>query len=296
MKSLSFQSRPQLSRHAGRAFTLVELLFSILIIGVLAGILIVGLRSATAGARSAADTQTASALKLGIENFSQQFGIAPPLVKDKGAGTSTNPITTTGAILYCDPQNATDATFLRNNPAAASDLRYSVHSLAYYLVGSLDQASDGWDGPGMRSVSRDGAFKLSDRAKFEPFIDAGKGSFRVYFSGTAVSKDGRVEIRDRNETPIRYYRWLDGVAYPDSPGSFLVRKPEDLNVPSMVGDPKTDPTLRDSTWAVVMAGANKLFGDEPIAEIRQALASNPGDSDEKVRAEAKKDNIVEVGR
>lgn len=282
----------------GRGFTLIEALFSVLIIGVLAGILVVGIRAATSAARSGADTQSAAAIKLGIDNFESLFEIPPPLVKDRGEGSVSNPIAPNGVILIYDEGNATDAQFLRNDPAAAEDLRYSVHSLAYYLVGSLGEKSDGFEGPGMRRVSRDGTFKLSDREKFEPFIDAGKGNFQL-FQGADFVKDGKVELRDRNQVPIRYYRWLSGKAYSDAPGQMLVRKPEDLNIPEMVGDATTadaDATLRSARWAVVMAGPNKVFGDEPIEELRLALASGAGDPEDKVRADAKADNIVEVGR
>lgn len=280
-------------RGAARAFTIVELLVSIIVIGILVALLIVSVRATVRQTRGVADSQAAGAVRLALEQFRQEYGFVPPLVKDDGdprAG-STDPLTSSGVLLVYDVSDGTDSEVLRNRPARDPDRRYSVYALSYYLVGSLPASLDGVEGPGFRTPNRDGTFRLSDRATSEPKIDMGKGAFSVEPDPDAKT-NGRYELRDRRGTPIRYYRWLTGRE--KTAGNFVVEGPDDLNVPAMVGDATADARLRDAQCAIVAAGDNGVFGDEPIATIRQRLSLSDGVPEPQARDQAKSDNIVEV--
>ena len=112
---------------------------------------------------------------------------------------------------------------------------------------------------------------------------------------------------DNNNVAFRYYRWLPGREQPAGSGNFIVETLADLNIPVMVArDPAAFPQLvdrperditknaqlRDATFAIVSAGANKVFGDESVDVLQAALGSG---TETELRREAESDNAVEVG-
>jgi type II secretory pathway pseudopilin PulG len=333
---------------ARAGFTMVEIMFSVLVLGILIGLLIVGARSATKYVKKSADEQTVRNLAMAVKEFKREFGFAPPLVKEKvGAAGSPDrlPMRTMigggGAVI--DETNAddyaisvykltvpADVLILQNNgvtPNATEPLedeRYSVRTLAVYLAGALNYRInsrlsqtdpnmvplDGVQGPGFFKPRADGRFDVPTELRppvsatpskrgipYESMVNLGGSAIKLYNGNLPEI----VALADRNNVPIRYYRWEPNPAITD----ILLK----LSVPAMVGrvgtgfalptpaarDLSANAELRSASWAIVAAGANKVFGDEPIAELRSAL-SMPGESDEKVRQEAEEDNIVEVGQ
>ena len=184
-------------------------------------------------------------------------------------------------------------------------MRFSNYSLAWYLAGAADEI-DSVDGPGMGKVTALGGF-VPGRT-FGPYLATAGAGLSVV---DVDREEGRVELRDRNDTPVRFYRWLNG-----RPGDSAVRYDTDdeltqRNVPGVVGgssiavaesDPDeveaiTDPRLRSASWGVVMAGADGVFGDfaaEGADALSAATGSSATDTDA-LETEARADNIVEVG-
>lgn len=258
------------ARRAGApGFTLVELLFVIALIFLLMGLLLGGIRYATRTAKGASDRATASALKSGVSQFAQSFSIAPPMVKDGHVPVFNpvgplNPPAPPGPnqvpVIY-SPGVPAELTFLRfaengtSSPGAGvRDMRFSLYSLSYYVLGALD--SDGQPGPGFRSPKRDGSFEKSGRT-FNPFFDVSKNAHAAV---ETIPGSGRIELRDSRGVGIRYYRWKTGWLYPS--GSYEVNKLADLNVPWIVGDASVNADLKNADYAIVLAGPNGLFGDE----------------------------------
>jgi type II secretory pathway pseudopilin PulG len=297
---------PTPARHRRRGMTLMEILFSVLIIFLLMGILLISLRAATKYGQASADRRTVSGLRIGVETFVREFGFLPPLVKDNLAGAGSGPLDSSNEWpLVYDPANATDEAFLQGEGLAgnAPDARFSIYSLAYYLVGALDTPSpdghpiDGVLGPGFRAPTRDGRFPHTGR-KIGSMYDPGRSSPGI----AAVDRDeGRFELRDRKDVPIRYYSWLPdrGVLGSQDLAKFA-------NVPALVGDPLRDPKVRGARWAIVAAGPNGLVGDEWLyppghrlhvseadAKTRLGLAADA--STAALERAAKEDNIVETG-
>ncbi|MBZ0172110.1 MAG: type II secretion system GspH family protein, partial [Phycisphaerales bacterium] len=69
-------------RRDGRAFTLPEILVSVLIIGILMAIILVAVNHAGALVGQKADRASVSAIAQGVRQFDQTFGFPPPLVQD----------------------------------------------------------------------------------------------------------------------------------------------------------------------------------------------------------------------
>ena len=63
-------------------FTLIEVLVVITIIVILIALLLVSLAGARRSAGSAAERQSVVALKMGVEQFKNEHGFLPPMVKD----------------------------------------------------------------------------------------------------------------------------------------------------------------------------------------------------------------------
>lgn len=279
------------------AFTIVELLIGIVIIGVLAALLIVSVRSAVKTTKNAADTQTLSTVRMAVDKFKQDFGFLPPLIHDNGdtGQGSANPINSSGRPVIVELEDD-DADFLRTTPTdPTQEKRYSVRSLAYYLVGVLDAKSDGVDGPGFRVPTSEGNFRLTDRTVNQPMVDLGKSSITLYAESDAKTT-GRYELRDRKNNPIRYYRWLAGREDPVGSKKYVVEKPEDLNIPAILGDPASSPKLRDAQFGLVMAGEDGVFGDEDLTVLVTKLGLPNNTPEATVRAKARADNVVEVGK
>jgi len=250
-----------------RAFTLVELLVSIGVITLLLTILIVALGGARNTAQRVAAQQTVTSLGTAVRAFKNDFGFAPPLVKDNNSdkyGPARVPsVTAPPSPVFNGPpinlpgnvtpqtfrfstaaDNAADRDYLRLSAVTdprdwqtTADYRFSEYSLAYYLVGALPATVDGVDGPGFTGVTRDGAFTRSG-VRYAPYFDtAGQpDSIGLYVSdGITLAqseREGRYELRDRNGVAIRYYRWLSGD--PAGGAARQVRTPNDLRVPFTV--------------------------------------------------------------
>jgi hypothetical protein len=323
----------------GRGFSLVEIMFSLLVIFLLMGMIIVGVRHVWKKAKETGERAAVVALKQGADKFKEQFGILVPLVWDNIPGLNyrvrfpQGPVSPTGTNVAKSPvvylvsenaaQQAREDSFLRNQPRLANgpDLRFSVYSLPYYLIGALGKDVDGVDGPGFLEVNRDGSFKVPEwmwsgnagtrpqklPRKFDSFFDARGGSRTVRYIDPT---QWRVELQDGEGEPYRYYRWIRGnnsiAGQPDS-----IVTLDDLNVPFVVGDPAENPKLRDADYAIVSAGPNDLYGDEdkyPTTSpwymsltdmaVKLGIGGSPSDAgfDVKVHEAARQDNVVEVGK
>lgn len=159
---------------AGRGaagFTIIELLVSIAVIGILIGLLIVVGRIAIQQARKASAQRTVQAMKQGVEQFRQDHGFLPPLIADEATNGMPNfrdtPIYTPNAgevnplrpvfATYrvsltndpSDPNKARERDYLRgwttgNQRVNADDYndradrRFSAYSLGVYLAGLGD--------------------------------------------------------------------------------------------------------------------------------------------------------------
>ncbi|HLO41866.1 MAG TPA: hypothetical protein VK176_12650 [Phycisphaerales bacterium] len=311
-----------LSRRGVRGFTLIQMLIALAILGTLVGLLIVAMTQARKSATAVADGQTLASLTTGIEAFSSACDFAPPLVRDK-AKSDAKTIDTVNVggsnvsvISVYTP--AADGPFLRGenfsinqaNPLAAEDRRYSTCSLGFYIAGVLthparsstpDTPIDLVAGPGIGRPNLSGGF---EKGKLGPFVDASTRTLNIVRNEDATFPTA--EISDRNQVPIRYYRWLkDRNAV----------KWEDLNIPPMVVGPEyakymsttpaeqrgqPDAQVNAANWAVVMAGANKVFGDEDVTTIVNALRAVGESVDNStpeatLRARAWADNITRVG-
>lgn len=309
-------------------FTIIELLVTIGAIALLIGLLIVGLQKGMLLAKGSADQQTARSIKLAIDQFKQNFGFVPPLVKDvkysmwledhplipgeKRVAVYLPRRTDTGGFNKDWKDLRGDDITTENDP----DKRYSTASLAYYLVGVLDTPVnssvkipiDGVQGPGFVTPLVDGAFKVPAALKdpnqkpvskrtgrvFQSMVDVGRSGLRVY-RDTTDATGAKIELQDRTGTAFRYYRWKQGERGQTS-GAIKIKDVKDLNVPAVVGDPAENPLLREADFAVVGAGPNGVFGDEPLSVITDKLGLGADYGESRARQLAREDNVVEVGR
>lgn len=337
-------------RSARRAFTLLEILLSVLIIGVLISLLFVVASAARKSIARVADQRMVESLRTGAVQFKDKFAFSIPLVKDQvtaaGSGADTrarlklDTSTNERGILVYSTSVPADVTALTvptigpdpDNPL--QDNRYSEQSLPYYLFGALEAAVmssgqlntlpiDGVSGVGFYKPTVNGTFEIptSVRAaaatgstarnrgseKFEPFAELGSSMtlLPVRASGTA---EGVVTLNDRNGVPIRYYKWLPAAASPTDQWATYRSMPPIVGRDSVNQIPgesiraerdfRENTALRNASWAIVAAGPNKAFGDEPVAELARIMgASIPADSAETIalRRKAELDNVVEVG-
>ena len=287
------QTRTTRTRAAARAgFTIIELGVSILVIAILIGLLLVGLNQLSRTAQSGAERANVIALRIAVESFKNDFGFAPPLVNDglvyPGGGTPGVPLVSGGSRNFVDvyeTSDPADVTFLQGD-TGNPDLRFSLYSLPYYLVGVLDADYDGKDGPGFREPARDGTFRTAGGRLFDPKFDVSRNPDKLV---EVNAMEGRFELRDRNGIAYRYYRWL-----PAQAGTTVT----DLRrVPSLLGDPADDIALRDAEYAIVAAGPNRVFGDlatETEQALRDELGRSPTTSE--LASQGRSDNVVEVGR
>lgn len=289
-------SRASIAAASRSGFTIIELGVSILVIAILIGLLLVGLNSMSRSAQSGAERANVIAMRIAVEQFKNDFGFAPPLVKDgltyPGGGTAGVPLGTlagqNAALVYrTDDPTGMDQEFLRGD-SGNPDLRFSVYSLPYYLIGVLDADYDGADGSGFREPTRFGTFRQAGGRLTDPLFDAAGDADRLV---EVNADEGRFELRDRNGISYRYYRWL-----PDE--SAAGKTVTDLrNVPALLGDPADNIALRDAEYAIVAAGPNRVFGDratETQEELEDELGR--GKTIDQLEAEGREDNVVEVGR
>lgn len=324
---------PRVARQQGDrgAFTLVELLVSVLVLGVLLGLLVVGIRYATSAARGSVDAANVASLKMGVDRFKDEFGFLPPLVRDMDdqAPASGRRVVRRGpeyAMSVYDTSSASDRDRLRARGITPGvlDYRFSENTLAYYILGVLERKVvdgveapiDGVPGPGMLRPNTDGTFMVPAWMKtagppsttrqgqrWEAFVSAGKRGMGVEVSSTDPDD---VRIVDRNGKAYRYYRWLRGRG--TGPNPDLVQDPSDLNIPILLTlVPGLGARLNDAEYAILSAGPDGLFGNEhqlpathpdhlPLTEMARRLGL-PSDAPEgRVVETAARDNRAEVGR
>lgn len=211
-------------------FTLIELMVTIAIIAVLISLATIGLTSALNFAKVSGEQQAAASIKLGVEQFRQEFGFLPPLVlhdEDKTvASTAINPVrrfSNTDIVTNTVGGRVTSefnhSVFLEGFNAAGNrgvtadsrlgssaaniaatytaDRRFSEYSLAYYLVGALPAAVDGVDGPGMNPPQSDGTFSAITDSKSKRVSAAA----RVYQPFIDVSR-GKPKLDVQLSTPV----------------------------------------------------------------------------------------------
>ncbi len=198
---------PRCARRSG-GFTLIEIIVSVLIISLLIGLLITGVRVAATTARDQALRATVRTLGLAVRQFESQFGYPPPLVHDGEMMSSPLPTEPGGATVPDAPvydlgggaglrrpaafQGAEGDLFLRGyDPSSGvrypfdtstglqgvADERYSKFSLPYYVIGVLGANVDGVDGPGFNEPRRTGGFQLANGTpRYESFFDLGRAS------------------------------------------------------------------------------------------------------------------------
>ncbi|MBL9031867.1 MAG: type II secretion system protein [Phycisphaerae bacterium] len=284
---------------ARRAFTLIELLVAILVLAVLIGLLIVGLRAASRTARGAADLATLTALKNATTQFKQIVGFAPPLADD-AMGPLVGASTVVKVFRLSDFSPGGDVERLRTppvDPNVAPDLRFSIYSIPIYLIGVLDAPVDGKAGPGLRIPKKEGSFEKAGKI-LDPFFDVSRNAKAIFAVDAAR---GRYVLRDGKGVAFRYYFWLHDAG--DPPSNTPLK--DYLNIPWIVGD-ESNPDLRDAQWAVVSAGPDGVFGDEDLLppthpqfltlaqmQTRMGAGSLSGPA---LRARAREDNSVEAGR
>jgi type II secretory pathway pseudopilin PulG len=272
MPNNATQFQPQSPRARHAAFTIVEVLFSILIIGILLALLIGGVSLTTRVARSTADRQAVSTIRTAIAQFEKEAGFIPPLVRDRAqtaAWTEPGAAGTRRVAVYAVqvPAQALALRVPTQVPTATNPLldnRFSESSLAYYLVGALERSLqgaagipiDGVPGPGFYKPRLDGTFEIPADVRngaaagsqrigtiIRPLVDVGRTSPKL---ATLGSNPDAVQLVDNNNVAFRYYRWLPGREVPANSGNFIVETLADLNIPVMVArDPAAYPQLVD---------------------------------------------------
>lgn len=174
--------QPHPIRSARRAFTLVELLAAVTVIGILIGIVFIALGGATQQARASLATRQLGTIQQGVAQFETDFGYLPPLLSDytdvPGSGFAG-----TDKVLVTPEGQATFGATLQQQAEFVSDAykasRYSSeYSIAAYLIGiaelsgnatvqdrdgedfllAADDGDDGVVGPGLRDPGPDRAW------------------------------------------------------------------------------------------------------------------------------------------
>lgn len=193
-----------------RGFTLIEMLMSILVIGVLLSLVIVAAVHVTRLAKDTVNSQTLRSISAAMAQFKTENGILPPLVRDQQASNNVTQVTlgspakTYVNVLFRDKaQNDADQVLLRtqtvtdaSNPFGGAgfgqrDRRYSERSLAVYLLGAMNALDinntlplDGVLGLGSYKAFGDGSFDIPksvrDRANSSnPNAEPNRGGGKV---------------------------------------------------------------------------------------------------------------------
>ncbi len=180
--------RPQTTKRRvrrGSGFTMIEIMFAVLIMGILMGLLIGSVRLVTQMSKATVDRQTVHTIQMGTFQFKTQFGFQMPLVRDKEPGATSPTYGIFEAVPGVTPaqnrisvHSVRDANYLAymqspgpgvtaNNPLA--DDRYSERSILIYLAGqfSVDLTAslpglpiDGVAGAGFCKPLTDGSFAI----------------------------------------------------------------------------------------------------------------------------------------
>lgn len=230
-----------------------------------------------------------------------------------------------------DVTNDQDLRFLRGEglQPADEDLRFSEASLPYYLAGACpvrvrgeDGAApiDGVPGAGFLPPNADGTYKLTEAQKkpstsaprtlagrVDPLVDTSKPALRLITDlnpDTVVGEPSAVKFANRKGDVYRYYRWLPDAKLKTASGTGSVSDAvyEDFyNIPIAVADWsawKDNPQIRDARYAVVLPGADGLYGDEDLSVIAAKFGvpvPGGGDPAKALRSRARADNLVEFG-
>lgn len=301
-------AQPATTRTLPRGFTIVELLVTLLVVALLMGLLVVGFSHAIRLARRTAGTADVASLNIAVQQFKMDFSFLPPLVKDGFSGTpdTSGPLKPAGGgrsvpNVYNFGDVSGDLRYLRAEGAGDPRYRFSVYSLAYYVMGALGEDVDGVEGPGARVPARDGSFDRLSSRTYEPLYEARPASLE-----TVDAEEGRIELRDGKGVQFRYYRWARGTTSPNDDDRAI------LNVPDLVAAGKDAAELGAADYAIVAAGPDGLFGDigvesfpgqasdapeslETLERIESVLGKRFRDEAE-AQAAARSDNIVGVGQ
>lgn len=215
------------------AFTLVELLVVVAIIGLLIGVALVAGQGALASSKKAQTERTLRSVADAIEQFKSDHGFYPPLLNPEDA-SPTAPILVTEALPDAYTYTALESLHAKRY--------YSNYSLSAYLVGVGDlngdaieqypagepNLDDGLNGPGVRAPGEDQSWGGAQRRpgypysaasgdplpaqtgpSFGPYIDLAQGKgLRLTRVGdnTIHNRQGMFFMVDRWDKPIRYYR------------------------------------------------------------------------------------------
>lgn len=302
-----------------RGFTIMELLITIAVVGLLIAILIVGIGGALRFARRNVDAQTIASLKVAVEQFENERGFLPPLMVDGRplANDDTNGPLDSGLL---GPVIRDDDFLAQRNTDVDADKRYSKFSLPYYLMGACQVNNtegdpvDGAPGPSFRAPRRDGLFDPRGRVlepSFTPrdpsrliqgYVDPLEYSEHgMSFGGADSTPPGsKVALVDRNGRSFRYYRWINSET-----GGAVTGRGQVLNIPRIFQDPVTRSDVNASAadtssefagarWAIVGAGPDGYFGTESLAAFQEKQGSGLTNL-ETAQRKAWRDNIVEVG-
>lgn len=265
----------QLAHGVRRGFTLIEVVIVSVILVILAALVLVAMSQGVRFARKSADQGFLRSISLSVDAFKEQFGFLPPMVND-AAGPLVNDTaygTRRPLILGQDATGVwptTDPALLYGSNGRTAIPRYSNYSLSYYLLGSLGRAVDGVDGVGFTKPDRNGHFARNDQ-RYAPLLDLANLPERL-----RASTNGETDILvDRYAQPVRYYRWeaLYQTATDPQPGRVKFS-----NAPAFLGDPRTEPRLRQSGYALVAVGAD--------GNINAGVAADAFNTD----------NILEIGQ
>lgn len=208
------------------------------------------------------------------------------------------------------------------------DARYSKVTLAYYLGGAADMDDgegdpiDGVRGPAMRAPRADGAFDSRGR-EYQAFYTPRSGSLqRGYVDELEFAEHGAgsppstpdenvIAIVDLNGRAWRFYRWrnFSNIGPEDRRADFtnvplILRNPRTWDDAGRTSWPADDresrreaelAELMGSSWAIVGAGRDGLFGTENISDLRRIINAPSAVSDAEVRERVWRDNIVILG-
>jgi prepilin-type N-terminal cleavage/methylation domain-containing protein len=322
-------------KRGARAFTMIEIMISLLILGILLALLIGSVKLVTRTAKGTVDRAAVNEIQKGASQFKQLFGFYIPLVRERDPGNAVviepipNANPARNRVSVHKPQDADFLDDLQANNFTVNPLnplldeRYSERSIAIYLAGVLPSPVfpaqpqglpiDGVNGPGFCKPLIDGSFAIpadllhpgagADATKrtgqtYEPFIQLGASGLR--FEGSAAQPDA-VTIIDRSGVPIRYYRWEHKLT--DLANPYRVPLMVGRNASAIPGFPvpesrdlSKNANLRTAAFAIVSAGPDGVFGDEQLDVICQKLGISLDPSSEvKIRMRAEQDNVVEVG-
>ncbi len=291
-------AHPDFCRSSRSAFSLIELLVVIGILGLLIGLLGVVFSGAFRNAREAATSQYLGNIGFAIEQFKTDFNYYPPLIDDGLHSPEAQP----------DASDLDEE--LRENRYA------SIYTLPLYLIGIGDLdgfadpddegLDDGVTGAGFRDPGIDrswgGALERDDhRASragrtYGPYMDIGSGdsirnatlSDRVNLLTESDHDIDETRIsrlyvfRDRWDNPIRYYRrwptrdpanrqnrWLGGAPIE----LFNAETLKNLGAAEeLAPDVDRDLLNASGSFALLSAGSGGVFADAPIG--RDALPEN----------------------